>query len=69
MTESVLIALIAVVPLVIAQIAVLITSLRTHKLVNSKMTAALSKIESLEGEIRGLRATSAEKDGKKKATK
>jgi cell division protein FtsL len=55
MSDLVLIALIAALPLVLAQVAVLYTTHKTHKLVNSKMTDALKKIADLEGEIRGLR--------------
>lgn len=56
MTEPVTIALIVALPLVLAQCAVIYTTYKTHKLVNSKMTDALNTIAKLQGEVRGLRA-------------
>lgn len=64
MTEAIIIALIVALPLVLAQCAVIYTTYKTHKLVNSKMTAALKKIEELEGEIRGLRHPAPRKGGR-----
>jgi hypothetical protein len=53
--QVVLLAVIAALPVTIAAITGLVIALKTHSLVNQRMTDALSKISSLEGQIVGMK--------------